>query len=152
MYAYLDHVGIVARTWPEAAEVLLDKLGLEMDLDRTPMPDGSYFAPERTNNYFVKVGIGQTRIEILIPADDTSGTAKYLAKRGPGLHHLGYAVPNVTESAAKLRERGLVQIDLGADPDRLSAAFFRPQSVGGILTELVPVRDRATGKVIPPPA
>ncbi|MCA9853767.1 MAG: methylmalonyl-CoA epimerase, partial [Dehalococcoidia bacterium] len=88
--------------------------------------------------------------EVLIPADTTSGTAKYLAKRGPGLHHLGYAVPSVSESAAKLRERGLVQIDLGSDPDKLAAAFFRPQSVGGILTELVPVRDQETGKVIPP--
>lgn len=150
MYAYLDHVGIVARTWPEAAEVLLDRLGLEMDLNRTPMPDGSYFAPERTHNYFVKVGIGHTRIEVLIPADDTSGTARYLARRGPGLHHLGYAVPSVSEAASKLRERGLVQIDLGADPDRLAAAFFQPKSVGGILTELVPVRDQETGKVIPP--
>ena len=131
-------------------EACQDKLGLEMDLNRTPMPDGSYFAPERTNNYFVKVGIGHTRIEVLIPADTTSGTAKYLAKRGPGLHHLGYAVPSVSESAAKLRERGLVQIDLGSDPDKLAAAFFRPQSVGGILTELVPVRDQETGKVIPP--
>jgi methylmalonyl-CoA/ethylmalonyl-CoA epimerase len=105
------------------------------------MPDGSYFAPERTNNYFVKVGLGQTRIEVLIPADDTSGTARYLAKRGPGLHHLGYAVPSVGEAAAKLQARGLVPIDLGSASDRLRAAFFQPRSAGGILTELVPVRE-----------
>ena len=141
MLAYLDHVGIVAHTWAEAREVLLDRMGLELDVDRTPMPDGSYFAPERTNNYFVKVGLGQTRIEILIPADSTSGTAKYLAKRGPGLHHLGYAVPDVGEAADDLKNRGLVPIDLGSAPDRLRAAFFQPRSAGGILTELVPVRE-----------
>jgi methylmalonyl-CoA/ethylmalonyl-CoA epimerase len=139
--AYLDHVGIVAHTWDEARQVLVDQLGLELDLARTPMPDGSYFAPERTNNYFVKVGLGQTRIEVLIPADDTSGTARYLAKRGPGLHHLGYAVPSVGEAAAKLQARGLVPIDLGSASDRLRAAFFQPRSAGGILTELVPVRE-----------
>ena len=142
MIVKLDHIGIVAHSWDEATGVLVDQLGLEIDVDRTPLPDGSYFAPERTNNYFIKVGLGETRIEVLIPADSTSGTARYLAARGPGLHHLGYAVSDVNEEAARLRGSGLTQIDLGPeDPDRLRAAFFHPKSVNGILTELVPVRD-----------
>ena len=115
-------------------------MGMELDVDRTPMPDGSYFAPERTNNYFFKVGEGQTKIEVLIPADTTSGTAKYLAKHGPGLHHLGYAVANVAQEAERLAASGLVQINLGMAPDRLTAAFFQPRSAGGILTEIVPLR------------
>ena len=140
MLIHLDHVGIIAATIADAQQVLVEQMGMELDIGRTPMPDGSYFAPERTNNYFFKVGEGQTQIEVLIPADTTSGTAKYLARRGPGLHHLGYAVANVAEEAERLASSGLVQIDLGQAPDRLAAAFFQSRSAGGILTEIVPLR------------
>jgi methylmalonyl-CoA/ethylmalonyl-CoA epimerase len=142
MFGELDHVGIVAHTWAEARAVLIDQLGLEVDEERTPLPDGSYFAPERTNNYFVKVGLGRTRVEVLIPADTTSGTARFLARNGPGLHHLGYGSSDVAADAARLAKNGLRQIDLGQgnDAGRLRAAFFHPKSAGGILTELVPLR------------
>ena len=84
MLIHLDHGGIVAATIEEANQVLVEQMGMELDAKRTPMPDGSYFAPERTNNYFFSVGEGETQIEVLIPADTTSGTARYLAKRGAG--------------------------------------------------------------------
>jgi len=140
MLIHLDHVGIVAATIGDAQQVLVEQMGMELDVSRSPLPDGTYFAPERTNNYFFNVAEGQTQIEVLIPADTTSGTAKFLARRGPGLHHLGYAVANVGEEADRLAAAGLVQIDLGAAPDRLQAAFFQPRSAGGILTEIVPLR------------
>ena len=141
MFVEVDHIGIVARTWDDAREVLLEKLGLELDEKRSPLPDGVYFAPERTNNYFIKVGLGKTRVEVLIPVDTTSGTARFLARNGPGLHHIGYACADVAVEAERLEEAGLRRIDIGpaADPKRLSAAFFHPKSVNGILTELVPV-------------
>ena len=120
MLIHLDHVGIVAATIEEANQVLVEQMGMELDVKRTPMPDGSYFAPERTNNYFFKVGEGETQIEVLIPADTTSGTAKYLAKRGPGLHHLGYAVADVGEEAERLAARGLVPIDLGTSAGQVA--------------------------------
>jgi len=140
MIVRLDHVGIVAHTIEEALAVLVDRMGLPLDEQRSNGLKGSYFAPERTLNYFVKVGEGETQIEILIPQDTTSGVAKYLHKRGPGLHHLGYAVDNVQDDARALRERGLQQIDLGPGAN---AAFFYPRSVLGMLTELVPVRTLA---------
>ena len=146
MFVEIDHVAVVAATWDDARDVLLAKLGLELDEKRSPLPDGVYFAPERTNNYFLKVGLGNTRIEVLIPADTTSGTAKFLARNGPGLHHIGYACADVAVEAARLEECGLRRIDIGpsANPNRLAAAFFHPKSVNGILTELVPVyRERA---------
>ena len=141
MFVEVDHVGIVAHSWAEAREVLLDRLGLELDEKRSPLPDGVYFAPERTNNYFVRVGLGKTRVEVLIPADSTSGTARFLARNGPGLHHIGYACDDVAVEAQRLETSGLRRIDLGTAPEgrRLAAAFFHPKSVGGILTELVPV-------------
>ena len=80
-------------------------------------------------------------MEVLIPADTTSGTARFLARNGPGLHHIGYACDDVAIEADRLEEAGLRRIDLGpvADARRLAAAFFHPKSVNGILTELVPV-------------
>ena len=61
--------------------------------------------PQNTRIYFVKVGLGETLIEILIPQDTVSGIARYLAKRGPGLHHLGYACDDVpAEARRKLDE------------------------------------------------
>lgn len=143
----LDHIGIVAHNWQEARGVLIDQMGFEVDIERAPEPDGVYFAPEATHNYFVKVGLGQTRIEVLIPVDPTKGTYKFLQKRGPGLHHLGYGSTDVTADAKRLMAQGLVLIDLGADPDRLTAAFFQPKSAGGILTEIVPVRREYLGPV-----
>lgn len=146
MFVEIDHVAVVAATWDDAREVLLEKLGLELDEKRSPLPDGVYFAPERTNNYFLKVGLGNTRVEVLIPADTTSGTARFLARNGPGLHHIGYACADVAVEAARLEQSGLRRIDIGPspNPNRLAAAFFHPKSVNGILTELVPVyRERA---------
>jgi methylmalonyl-CoA/ethylmalonyl-CoA epimerase len=141
MFVEIDHIGIVAHTWDEARQVLLDRLGLELDEKRSPLPDGVYFAPEKTNNYFIKVGLGQTRVEVLIPADASSGTARFLALKGPGLHHIGYACRDVAAEAERLEQTGLQRIDIGPAPDpaRLTAAFFHPKSVNGILTELVPV-------------
>ena len=141
MIVEIDHIGIVARTWEEASKVLVEKLGLVLDERRSPLPDGVYFAPEQTNNYFVKVGLGQTRVEVLIPRGTTSGTARFLERNGPGLHHIGYACSDVGEEADRLEAGGLRRIDIGPpEPGRrLGAAFFHPKSVNGILTELVPV-------------
>ena len=140
MFVEVDHIGIVAHNWQEAAEVLLDRLGLEVDEKRSPLPDGVYFAPEQTYNYFVKVGLGQTRIEVLVPAGTTSGTARFLARNGPGLHHIGYACVDVAVEASRLEQNGMRRIDLGpTEAGRLRAAFFHPKSANGVLTELVPV-------------
>ena len=134
MNVRLDHVGVVAHSWEEASDVLVDRLGFPVELGRTRMPEGNLYAPQNTRIYFVKVGLGETLIEILIPQDTESGIARYLAKRGPGLHHLGYACDDVPEEARRLRETGLEQIAIG---DGLNGVFFYPKSAMGILTELV---------------
>jgi methylmalonyl-CoA/ethylmalonyl-CoA epimerase len=138
MFIRLDHVGVVAHSWDEARAVLVDTLGFPLDAERTRLPEGNLYAPQNTRIYFVAVGIGETRIEVLIPQDTVSGIARYLARRGPGLHHLGYAVDDVAADAQALRAKGLQQIDLPGG----NAAFFYPKDVMGILTELVPDRSR----------
>ncbi len=145
MLVRIDHIGVIANTWDDAGNVLLEKMGLELDSGRTKLPDGNYFAPENTDIFFVKVALGETRIEVLIPRDDASGIGRRLKKYGPGLHHIGYASTDPAEDAKILRERGLDQIDLTSggrgDMPGSETPFFFPKSAGGILTELVPVRE-----------
>lgn len=142
MFVKLDHVGLVARSIDEASAILVDQLGLVIDREQSNWPNGSYFAPEQTYNFFFWVGEGDTQVEVLIPAPDaTSGTARYLAKHGPGMHHLCYACRDVEEEAARLLATGLTRIALPRTADgRTTAAFFHPSGTGGVLTELVPVK------------
>jgi methylmalonyl-CoA/ethylmalonyl-CoA epimerase len=91
-FVHIDHVGIVAYTIEQAQEILGDALGLELDQSRSLWPKGVYFPPEQTYNYFFQVGDGETQVEVLIAERGaTSGTARFLERRGPGLHHLCYA-------------------------------------------------------------
>ena len=134
MIVRLDHVGVVAHSWGEASDVLVERLGFPVELSRTRMPEGNLYAPQNTRIYFVKVGLGETLIEVLVPQDTVSGIARYLAKRGPGLHHLGYACDDVPAEAARLRDQGLQQVPIGSG---LNGVFFYAPSAMGILTELV---------------
>jgi methylmalonyl-CoA/ethylmalonyl-CoA epimerase len=141
-FVHIDHVGIVAYTIEQAREILGDALGLEVDEPRSQWPTGSYFPPEQTFNYFFQVGGGETQVEVLIPeAGATSGAARFLERRGPGLHHLCYACADVHAEAERLTSRGLSEIALPRTADgRRTVAFFHPRSTGGVLTELVPLR------------
>jgi methylmalonyl-CoA/ethylmalonyl-CoA epimerase len=141
-FVYMDHVGLVAYTIEQARQVLGDALGLDLDEARSNWPDGSYFPPEQTYNFFFAVGEGQTQVEVLIPEEGaTSGAARFLAKRGPGLHHICYACEDVHGEAERLVGRGLDEIAIPRAPDgRRTVAFFHPRSTGGVLTELVPLR------------
>jgi len=142
-FVRLDHLGLVAYTIEEAKAILGDQLGLVVDEKKSNWPHGSFFEPEQTYNYFFKVGDGETQVEVLIPKEGaTTGTARYLAKFGPGMHHMCFAARDVAEEAARLEAAGMRQIDLPRTADgRQTAAFFHPTSVGGVLTEIVPLRD-----------
>lgn len=141
MFTRLDHAGIVVPSWDEAKHLLLEQFGLELDKERTTSIEGNYYAPGNTRIFFVIVGSSDTRIEVLIPQDDKSGIARFMARRGPGLHHLCYASDDPQADARRLREQGLQQILAGqgdVNPD--GAPFFHPRSALGILTEIVPDR------------
>ena len=144
-FSYIDHVGLVAYSIEQAQEILGDALGLELDEPRSQWPTGAYFAPEQTYNYFFQVGEAATQVEVLVPEPGaTSGTARFLARRGPGLHHLCYACADVHAEAERLLARGLDEVPLPRRADgRRNVAFFHPRGTGGVLTELVPVRAEA---------
>lgn len=146
-FVHIDHVGLVAHTIEQAQQVLGDALGLELDQPRSQWPTGSYFPPEQTYNFFFQVGNGETQVEVLIPEQGaTSGAARFLQRRGPGLHHVCYACADVHAEAERLLANGLAEIDIPrAEDGRRSVAFFHPRCTGGVLTELVPVRAHLTG-------
>jgi methylmalonyl-CoA/ethylmalonyl-CoA epimerase len=89
--------------------------------------------------HVVFVGAGAGRIELLEPASDASSVARFLARRGPGLHHIAYRVADLGAELARLEAAGVPLIDRaprrGAHGRRV--AFLHPRGTGGVLVELV---------------
>jgi methylmalonyl-CoA/ethylmalonyl-CoA epimerase len=81
---------------------------------------------------------GDSEVELVKPTTDTSGIARYLAKRGPGLHHICLEVENIEAALARLKEKGIQLINeeptIGAGGKKI--AFIHPKSTGGVLVEL----------------
>ncbi len=85
------------------------------------------------------ISTGEGELELMRATREDSPVGKFLAKRGPGLHHVAYAVDDIDEALAEARAAGLELIDAtpraGMHGGRI--AFVHPKSVGGVLTELV---------------
>ena len=144
MFTELNHVGVVVESLEEAKRFFGGTLGLAVDRERTPTDEGYYMAPERLRTYHLRPGQGSATVEVLVPQDETSGTARLLKKRGPGLHHICFTSDNLAEDSKHLRSLGLQQIDLSHGEGDLQAglrtAFFHPKSCLGILIEVVEKR------------
>lgn len=82
--------------------------------------------------------VGQTKIELLEPTDEESTIAKFIEKRGEGIHHIAYATENVNEALKEMENKGVRLIDKEArgGAEGLRIAFLHPKSTGGVLTEL----------------
>jgi methylmalonyl-CoA/ethylmalonyl-CoA epimerase len=82
--------------------------------------------------------LGDIRLELLEPTDPTSPVAKFIAKRGEGLHHLAYTVDDIHARLAELDSAGLELIDKvpRAGAHHMQIAFMHPKSSAGVLTEL----------------
>jgi methylmalonyl-CoA/ethylmalonyl-CoA epimerase len=87
----------------------------------------------------VLLDVGENHVELLAPLGPDTPVGKFLAKRGPGMHHVAYQVPDIEAALASLRESGLRLIDetprAGIRGSRV--AFLHPKSSGGVLTEIV---------------
>lgn len=128
--ANLEHIGIATRGLDEALGFWRDALGLQMT------------AIEEVVDQKVRVAmlpVGQPRIELLEATETDSPIAKFLEKRGPGIHHLAFRVDDIQAALAHLKERGARLIDEVPRPgaDNCLVAFIHPQSTGGVLVELV---------------
>jgi methylmalonyl-CoA/ethylmalonyl-CoA epimerase len=125
----LDHVAIVVRDLDAAIRLYRDTLGLEL----TAVEE----VPEQhvTTAIF---GRGMGRVELICPTTIDSGVARFLAKRGEGLHHICLEVEDLDAALAALRKSGAPLIDETPKPGAGGArvAFVHPKGTNGVLTEL----------------
>ena len=130
----IDHIGIAVRSIEEAKKFWVDTLGLKL----TRIED----VPEQK----VRVAIledGETTIELLEPTSPDSAVAKFIEKRGEGLHHLTLATDKLADRLKALKAAGVSLIDekprVGAGG--ASIAFLHPKSAHGVLVELCEPHD-----------
>ena len=125
----IDHLGIAVKSLA-AAKSIYERLGLDVSPEETV---------EQEKVRLVMVPVGQSRLELLEATSEESTIAKFIAKRGEGLHHVCMRVPDLETSVAKLKNDGVRlvsnEIKVGAGGHRY--VFVHPQSTGGVLLELV---------------
>ena len=123
----IAHIGVAVTDIEEALGFYRDVLGL------TPHP-----AESADGATIVSLPFGDSEVELLQPLDAESPVGKFLARRGPGIHHVCYRVPDLDAALAEARRAGFRLVDeaprLGAGGCRI--AFLHPKSTAGILIEL----------------
>ena len=126
----IHHVGIAVADLDASIELYRAALGAELVHRARNEKDGIEAA-------FLRTGDGE--VELMTATRDDSPVGKFLAKRGPGLHHVAYGVPNIAEALEHARDAGLELIDseprMGMHGSLI--AFVHPRSLGGVLTEFV---------------
>jgi methylmalonyl-CoA epimerase len=129
----IDHVGIAVEDIDAALALYRDALGMALVHRETVESQGVDAA---------LLDVGDGHIELLQPLSEDSPVGKFLARRGPGLHHVAYRVESVQETLVALAAAGLRLIDerprTGIRGSQV--AFVHPASTGGVLTEIVQSR------------
>ena len=121
------HIGVAVPSLPEAAAFFHDVLGLD------PSP------PETADGaQIVSLAFGDVHVELLTPDTADGPIARFIAKRGPGLHHVCFDVDDLDAVLERCREKGLEVIGGGPEPGAQGkrVAFLHPRSTGGVLIEL----------------
>ena len=125
----IHHVALIVRSIDDALPLWRDLLGLELE---TVMD----IADDRVRIAFLTVG--ESKVELVEPTDDTTGVARFLAAKGEGFHHVCFEVANLAETLLRLEIDGLELID--SAPRRGAegpVAFIHPRSCHGVLVELI---------------
>lgn len=125
----LNHLAVIVDDMEAALRFWRERLGLTQAGAAESVPD------EAVDIAFIE--LGEARIELIQPTTTDSGVAKYLEKRGPGLHHLCLEVPDLDAKLADLRDSGCELInETPRERDGRRYAFLHPSSTGGVLLEL----------------
>jgi methylmalonyl-CoA/ethylmalonyl-CoA epimerase len=128
----IHHVALIVRSIEDALGLWRDTLGLELE---TVMDIPS----DRVRIAFL--AIGESKVELVEPTDDSTGVARFLASKGEGFHHVCFEVANLAETLLKLEIGGLELIDTaprrGAEGP---VAFIHPRACHGVLVELIEAR------------
>lgn len=126
--SHIEHIGIAVKNLAASITYYEEVLGLKC------------YAIEEVEDQKVKTAffkVGQTKIELLEATSPDSPIARFIEKRGEGIHHIAFAVENIRASLAEVESKGVTLID--KQPRRgaegLDIAFLHPKSTGGVLTE-----------------
>ncbi len=128
MLKKVNHIGIAVRSIEEAKR-FYEVMGLQVE---------GYEVVEEQKVKVAFVPVGETRIELLEPTSEDSPVAKFIAKRGEGIHHIAFEVDDIEKALEVLKESGVRLIDekprRGAHGTRI--AFLHPKSTNGVLIEI----------------
>jgi methylmalonyl-CoA epimerase len=130
MFARIDHIGVAVESIDDAL-ALYDE-SYEMQLVHREVV-------EEQGVEAVLLDVGENHVELFQPLGPDTPVGRYLAKRGPGIHHVAYQVSDIDSELERLRGAGIALIDqtprIGIRGSRV--AFCHPRSTGGVLTEIV---------------
>jgi methylmalonyl-CoA/ethylmalonyl-CoA epimerase len=130
VFERIDHIGVAVEDLDESIALYGGRFDMELQYRETVEDQGVEA---------VLLGVGDGHVELLRPLGPDTAVGKFLARSGPGLHHVAYATDDIDSALAALRDAGLRLIDeqprIGMRGSRV--AFLHPKSTGGVLTELV---------------
>ena len=125
----VHHVAVVVRAMHTALAFYRDTLGLA---------PGPVVAIPSDHVSIAFLPVGEIRIELVEPSDDTTGVARFLAARGEGFHHICFEVPDISATLTRLAIDGVDLIDTAPRPGAEGpVAFLHPKSCHGVLVELI---------------
>ena len=129
MIKKISHIGIAVENLDETMKLYRESLGLKIE--------GTEEVKEQRVK-IVFIPVGESRIELLESTDPNGPIAKFIGRRGEGIHHIALEVDHIEEALQKLKERGVQLIDekprIGAH--KMKIAFLHPRSTKGVLLEL----------------
>ncbi len=130
MFGRIDHIGVAVEDLDEALQLYGERLGMPLEHRETV---------DELGVEAVLLGVGESHVELLRPLAPDTPVGKFLARSGPGLHHVAYGTDDIDSTLEAARRAGLQPIDeqprTGIRGSRV--AFLHPKSTGGVLTELV---------------
>jgi methylmalonyl-CoA/ethylmalonyl-CoA epimerase len=130
VFSRIDHIGVAVQEIEPALELYRDSFQLEL-AHREVVEEQGVEA--------VLMDVGENHVELLAPLGPETPVGRFLARQGPGLHHVAYQVPDIDATLAALKQAGLALIDeqprTGIRGSRV--AFVHPRATGGVLTEIV---------------
>jgi len=129
MIGRLDHIGIAVEKIEKGLSIYRDIMNLK--LERVEIL-------EKEKTRVAILPVGTTRIELLEPLSPDSPVAKFIEKRGEGVHHLAFTVQDIDEAMARVRKEGLKLVDEQprAGLEEARVVFIHPKSLYGVLVEL----------------
>jgi methylmalonyl-CoA/ethylmalonyl-CoA epimerase len=130
LFGRIDHIGVAVEDIDAAVALYNEKFDMREQRRETVEEQGVEA---------VLLEVGEGHVELIRPLSEDSGVGKWLAKNGPGMHHIAYQTDDIESALESVQEAGLRLIDkeprIGIGGARV--AFLHPKSTGGVLTELV---------------